>query len=105
MKNSDLKAATMKVLVIDIGGTNLKVLATGQAEPRKIPSGPLMSPERMVAEVLKAAEDWHFDAVSIGYPGRVHRGRIVADPHNLAAGWVRFNFEAAFGCPVKLLND
>ncbi len=97
--------SSMNVLVIDIGGTNVKILATGQTEARKIPSGPLMTPERMVAEVLKGAEDWQYDAVSIGYPGRVHRGQIVADPHNLAAGWVRFDFKAAFGKPVKLLND
>lgn len=95
----------MNVLVIDVGGTNVKILATGQAEPRKFPSGPLMTPERMVGEVLKTAEDWKCEVVSIGYPGRVHHGQIVADPHNLAAGWVRFNFEAAFGKPVKLLND
>lgn len=95
----------MNVLVVDIGGTNVKLLASGETEVRKIPSGPLMTPERMVAEVLKAAGDWKCDAVSIGYPGRVHHGQIVADPHNLAAGWVRFNFEAAFGRPVKLLND
>ncbi|MCI0640781.1 MAG: ROK family protein [Gemmataceae bacterium] len=95
----------MNVLVVDIGGTNVKVLVTGQAEPRKIPSGPLMTPERMVAEVLKATEDWQYDVVSIGYPGRVHHAHVVADPHNLAAGWVRYDFEAAFGRPVKLLND
>ncbi len=95
----------MNVLVADIGGTNVKLLATGQSEARKITSGPLMTPERMVAGVLNAVGDWQYDLVSIGYPGRVHRGQIVADPHNLAAGWVRFNFEAAFGRPVKLLND
>lgn len=95
----------MNVLVVDIGGTNLKILATGQSEARKIPSGPLMTPERMVADVLKAVGDWKYDAVSLGYPGRVHRGQIVADPYNLAAGWVRFDFETAFGCPVRLLND
>ena len=95
----------MNVLVVDIGGTNVKILATGQTEPRKVPSGPTMTPERMVAEVVELAGDWKYEAVSLGYPGRVHHGRIVADPHNLAAGWARFNFEAAFGMPAKLLND
>jgi polyphosphate glucokinase len=95
----------MNVLVADVGGTNVKILITGQTEPRKFPSGPTMTPEQMVAGVKELAGDWKYEAVSIGYPGRVHRGRIVADPHNLAAGWVRFDFEAAFGCPVKLLND
>jgi polyphosphate glucokinase len=95
----------MNVLVVDIGGTNVKILATGQAEPRKFPSGPTLTPERMVAGVKDLAGDWQYDAVAIGYPGRVHRGRIVADPHNLAAGWVRFDFKAAFGFPVRVLND
>jgi polyphosphate glucokinase len=95
----------MNVLVVDIGGTNVKILATGQAEPRKFPSGPTLTPERMVAGVKELAGDWQYDAVAIGYPGRVHRGRSVADPHNLAAGWVRFDFEAAFGLPVRVLND
>ncbi|MCI0685028.1 MAG: ROK family protein [Gemmataceae bacterium] len=95
----------MNVLVVDVGGTNVKILAMGEAEPRKFPSGPEMTPEQMVAGVKELAGDWKYDAVSIGYPGRVQRGRIVADPHNLAAGWVGFDFEAAFGRPVKILND
>jgi predicted NBD/HSP70 family sugar kinase len=95
----------MSVLVVDIGGTNVKILASGQSEPRKFPSGPTMTPEQMVSGVVEAARDWKYDVISIGYPGRLHGGHIVADPHNLAAGWVRFNFEAAFGRPIKLLND
>src|SRR5262249_31775668 len=85
----------MNVLAVDIGGTNVKVLATGQTERRKFPSGPTMTPEMMVAGVKHLAADWRYDVVSIGYPGRVHAGHIVADPHNLGAGWVRFDFEAA----------
>jgi len=95
----------MNVLVVDVGGTNVKCLATGQAEPRRFPSGPTLTPEAMVSGVKKLAEDWKYDVVSIGYPGRVLHGRIVADPRNLAPGWVGFDFDAAFGCPVKVMND
>jgi len=95
----------MKVLVIDIGGTNVKILATGQAERRKVPSGPTLTPRRMVADVTKLAADWQYDAVSIGYPGKVVRGKIISEPHNLAKGWVGFDFGSAFGLPVKLMND
>ena len=95
----------MKVLVVDVGGTHVKILATGQASRREFVSGPTLTPEEMVREVLKAAEGWEYDAVSIGYPGPVLRGKPVAEPHNLGAGWVGFDFEAAFGCPVKIIND
>jgi polyphosphate glucokinase len=95
----------MKVLTIDIGGTHVKILATGQTEPRKFDSGPTLTPRRMVAGVKKLAADWKFDAISIGYPGPVLRDRPVADPHNLAPGWIGFDFAKAFGKPVKILND
>ncbi len=95
----------MNVLTIDIGGTNVKLLATGQSEPRRFPSGKAMTPEKMVAGVKEITSDWNFAVVSIGYPGVVIRNRIVTDPHNLAKGWVGFDFEAAFGRPVRLLND
>jgi predicted NBD/HSP70 family sugar kinase len=95
----------MNVLVVDIGGTNIKILASGQAEARQFPSGPEMTPQHMISGVKKLAAEWQYNAISIGYPGRVLRGKIVAEPHNLAAGWVGFDFEAAFDCPVKLLND
>ena len=95
----------MNVLVVDIGGTNVKILVTGQAEPRKFPSGPKMTPQQMVSGVKEVAKDWTYDVVSIGYPGPVRRGRVTAEPHNLAGGWVGFDFEAAFDCPVRLLND
>jgi polyphosphate glucokinase len=95
----------MNVLVVDIGGTNVKILASGQPEPRKFPSGPEMTPKQMVSGVKQLAREWKYDVVSIGYPGLLHRGRIVSEPHNLASGWLGFNFEAAFGCPVKLMND
>jgi polyphosphate glucokinase len=95
----------MNVLVIDIGGTNVKILATGQTERRRFPSGPAMTPRRMVAGVKKLAADWTYDVVSIGYPGRVVLGKVAAEPHNLGKGWVGFNFRAAFGRPVKIMND
>lgn len=95
----------MNVLAIDIGGTNVKLLATGEAEPRRFASGIEMTPDRMVASVKDIASDWNYEAISIGYPGVVEKNRIITEPHNLAQGWVDFDFEAAFGRPVRLLND
>ena len=95
----------MLVLVIDVGGNHVKILITGQGTPREFASGPSMTPEEMVSGVLKAAEGWKYDVVSIGYPGAVLRDKPVSEPHNLAPGWVGFDFEVAFGCPVKLIND
>ena len=95
----------MNVLVIDVGGTHVKILATGQDTPRKFPSGPTMTPQQMVAGVKRLAGTWKYDAVSMGYPGPVVQNRPVADPHNLAAGWIGFDFEGAFGCPIKIIND
>ncbi len=98
-------AACMKVLVIDVGGTNVKVLLTGQKIPRKFASGPMMTAETMVAQVLKLTRNWKYHSISIGYPGPVLRGRPISEPHNLGGGWVGFNFKEAFGCPVKVMND
>ena len=95
----------MNVLVVDIGGTSVKLLATGQDVPRKFPSGPGLTPGQMVAGVVRAAAGWDYEAVSVGYPGPVLRGRPVSDPPNLGPGWVGFDFAAAFGRPVKVLND
>jgi predicted NBD/HSP70 family sugar kinase len=95
----------MKVLVLDVGGTNVKMLATGRRQPRKFSSGPDMTPDQMVTEVVQATDDWEFDVVSVGYPGFVLRGKVVNDPRNLAPGWVGFDFEKAFGRPVKVIND
>jgi polyphosphate glucokinase len=94
-----------KVLVVDVGGTNVKLLATGQREPRKFPSGPAMTAEAMVRVAKKTAKDWDYDVVSIGYPGPVVHGRPLREPHNLAPGWVKFDFQRAFGRPVKIVND
>jgi predicted NBD/HSP70 family sugar kinase len=95
----------VKILVVDVGGTHVKVLATGHKQPLKIPSGPDLTPRLMVRRVLAAAKGWKFDAVSIGYPGAVVHGRPVSDPHNLGTGWVGFNFKKAFGRPVRVVND
>jgi predicted NBD/HSP70 family sugar kinase len=97
--------APVKVLAVDIGGTNVKILATGQKDRRKFPSGKGLTPRRMVTRVKQLAKDWQYDVVSIGYPGVLRDGRPVSEPKNLAKGWVRFDFEAAFGCPVKMIND
>jgi polyphosphate glucokinase len=95
----------MKVLVVDVGGTHVKVLATGQKTPVKIDSGPDFTPAKMVAAVLKATAGWDYHVVSIGYPGPVVHGCPVSEPHNLGPGWVHFDFKKAFGRPVKLIND
>jgi polyphosphate glucokinase len=96
---------SMNVLVIDVGGTHVKMLATGQKESRKFESGPKLTARQMVARVKRVTADWKYEAVSIGYPGPVLNGRPVAEPHNLATGWVGFDYEAAFGCPVQVVND
>jgi polyphosphate glucokinase len=95
----------MKVLVVDVGGTHVKILATGQKEPCKLASGPTLTAPQMVSEVRKAVSKWSYDVVSIGYPGPVLRGCPVAEPHNLGCGWVGFDFEKAFRRPVKIVND
>jgi polyphosphate glucokinase len=95
----------MRILVVDVGGSHVKVLATGQRTPLKIPSGPTMTPAAMVRDVRAATKAWHYEAVSVGYPGAVLHGKPVAEPTNLGPGWIGFNFRKAFGCPVKVIND
>jgi len=98
-------AKKQQVLAIDIGGTNVKLLATGQREVRKIPSGPALTASEMAKQVKAAVKDWDYDLVSIGYPGPVVQGRPLSDPHNLAPGWVKFDYRKALGKPVKIIND
>src|SRR5579862_2211503 len=93
------------VLVIDVGGTHVKVLATGQDTRREFASGPGLTPKRMVSKVRKLVADWNYDAVSIGYPGPVLRNRPRSEPWNLGKGWKDFNFTGVFRCPVKVIND
>jgi polyphosphate glucokinase len=95
----------MNVLVVDVGGTHVKILATGQSKSRRFSSGPTLMAEQMVAGVKDLAGDWQYEVVAIGYPGPVLHNRPVAEPHHLAPGWIKFNYQAAFGCPVKLVND
>jgi predicted NBD/HSP70 family sugar kinase len=95
----------LKVLTIDIGGTNVKILASGQPTRQKFPSGRTLTPSQMVSTVKKLARDWEYDVVSIGYPGRVLHGRPASEPRNLGPGWLGFDFSEAFGCPVKIMND
>jgi polyphosphate glucokinase len=95
----------MKILVIDVGGSNVKLLASGQAKRRKFRSGPKLTAERMVQGVRARTADWKYDAVSLGFPGLVGPTGPRAEPENLGGGWVGFNFARAFGKPVKILND
>ncbi|MFN9211707.1 MAG: ROK family protein, partial [Betaproteobacteria bacterium] len=95
----------MNILVIDIGGTGVKLLVTGATERRRFPSGPTMTPAQMVAGVKRTARGWQYDAVSIGYPGPVAHDHPVGEPPNLGRGWVGFDFARAFGKPVRILND
>ncbi|HEU0038116.1 MAG TPA: ROK family protein [Verrucomicrobiae bacterium] len=95
----------MNVLVVDIGGTHVKVLATGEKQAREFDSGPALTPKRMVSKVRKLVTDWRYDVISIGYPGPVLRNRPISEPWNLGRGWTGFDFEASFKRPVKVLND
>src|SRR5579862_92419 len=94
-----------KILVLDVGGTNIKIQATGQKQPVKIPSGPFMTAKKMIREVKAATHNWKYNCVSIGYPGPVMAGHPVREPANLGGGWVGFNYGKAFGCPVRIVND
>ena len=95
----------MKILVIDVGGTTIKVLATGHRTPIKLRSGPHLTAKKMVRLVRKAVADWQYAAVSIGFPGPVTRNTPAREPRNLGRGWVGFDFRTAFGRPVKVTND
>lgn len=95
----------MDVLVIDVGGTHIKILATGQTEKREFASGPKLTPQQMVSGVRQLAEGWSYDVVSVGYPGPVLHNRPVADPQNLGRGWMGFDFKEAFKHPTKVIND
>jgi polyphosphate glucokinase len=95
----------MKVLVVDVGGTHLKLAVSGRRTPRQLPSGPTLTPAHMVRAVREATRDWTYDAVTIGYPGPVVAGRPLTDPHNLGRGWTRFDYRRAFGRPVRVMND
>jgi polyphosphate glucokinase len=99
------RSEPLRVLAIDVGGTHVKVLTSDGTEKRKVDSGPTMSAAKMVEAVREMTKDWSFDVVSIGYPGPVKQHKPQAEPHNLAPGWVGFDFEKAFGKPVRIVND
>ncbi|MEO7157207.1 MAG: ROK family protein [Vicinamibacterales bacterium] len=94
-----------RILVVDIGGSHIKALATGHRTRTKIDSGPKMTPEAMVRGVQEATNAWRYGVVSLGYPGPVLHGKPVAEPRNMGDGWVGFDFAEAFGCPVRIIND
>ena len=94
-----------RVLAIDIGGSHVKMRVFGRRELRQFESGPDLKPRQMVAHIHELTGDWTYDAVSIGYPGVVLHGKVVAEPHNLGSGWVGFDFRKAFGRPTRILND
>jgi polyphosphate glucokinase len=94
-----------RILVVDVGGTHVKILATGHKARRRFPSGRGLTPRQMVEGVKELAADWAYDVVSIGYPGPVRNGRPAREPYNIGRGWVGFDFEAAFSRPVKIIND
>jgi len=95
----------MNILVVDVGGTHVKILASGEKEKREIDSGPTLTARQMVSSVKKLADGWEYDVVSIGYPGPVVHDRPMAEPHNLGKGWMGFNFGLAFKLPTKVIND
>jgi polyphosphate glucokinase len=99
------KTVSRRVLVIDVGGTHVKALMTGETEVRKFESGPKLTAEKMAKDVKELVKGWHYNCVSIGYPGPVINGNPLREPHNLGGGWMGFDFKKAFGCPVKLVND
>jgi predicted NBD/HSP70 family sugar kinase len=94
-----------RVLVVDIGGNNIKLLVSGQKKARKIPSGVHLTPRQLVDQVKTVAADWKYDVVSIGYPGVIRDNQPALEPVNLGRGWTRFDFTRAFGRPVRMIND
>jgi hypothetical protein len=90
------------ILVVDVGGSHVKVLATGHRTPIKIPSGKTMTAADLVRDVRGATKAWQYEAVSVGYPGAVLHGKLVSEPTHLGSGWMGFNFSKAFGCPVRV---
>ncbi len=100
-----MNSGKRRVLAIDIGGSHVKMRVSGGRDVRQFESGPKLTPDRMVHGVHELAGNWTYGAVSVGYPGVVVHGKIVTEPHNLAAGWVGFDFRAAFGRPTRVIND
>jgi hypothetical protein len=100
-----MRVKAARILSVDIGGSKIKILASGETEPRKTKSGPRLTPDDMVEEVRKLAKGWKYDAVSVGLPAQVGPHGPITEPGNLGPGWVGFDYAAAFDCPVRLVND
>ncbi len=94
-----------RVLVVDVGGSKVKILVSGETEPRRAPSGPKFTARQMVDAVQALGEGWDWDAVSVGIPSPVHGGKVAVDPVNLGKGWAGFDYEEAFGKPTRVVND
>jgi len=94
-----------RVLVIDVGGSHVKLMISRKGKRRKFESGENLQPRRMVAEIKKTVGDWKFDVIAMGFPSPIHRGKILQDPKNLGKGWVRFDFRRALGKPIRIMND
>ena len=105
-ESTSAPAATPRaILVVDVGGTHVKLLATGQHTRREFDSGPNMTPDVMMAQIKALVSDWQYDVVTVGFPAPIKDGKPATEPHNLGSGWVDFDFAKAFGCPVRILND
>jgi polyphosphate glucokinase len=100
-----MERTSAKVLVVDIGGKHVKLSATGRRQPRKFVSGPDMTPADMIEGVEKIVQGWQYEVVAMGYPGVVRHGHPAVEPHNLAEGWIGFDYQAGFGRPVRIIND
>ncbi len=99
------KTKSHKILVVDVGGTHVKMLVSGQSAPRKFDSGPDLTADKMVKLVKTATRDWDYDRITLGFPGPIINGHALREPHNLGDGWIGFNFSKAFGLPVRVIND
>jgi polyphosphate glucokinase len=96
---------SLRVLVVDVGGTHVKIRVSNRRTSRQFESGPTLTPQQMVASVHELAGEWEYDVVSVGYPGVVIHGKIMTEPYNLGRGWVGFDFRQAFGRPTRIIND
>lgn len=94
-----------KILVVDVGGSNVKMMISQEEKRRKFPSGPKLGPEEAVDQIKEATSDWSFDAISIGFPAPVREGKILIDPKHLGKNWAGFDFAKALGKPVRIIND
>lgn len=103
--DASLGPKAKKVLAVDIGGTHVKILATGHSVRRRVESGPTMTAQQMVDAVKQMAEGWQYDVITLGFPGPVMHNKPLLEPANLGSGWCGYDFEAAFNCPVKMIND